>query len=164
MMNALQTLQARWALLQARERRLVLLGATVLGLALLWWVALAPALHTLRSAPQQHQRLDRQLERMRLLQAQALALQQRPRSSTAEAARALEEAVRQQLGAQSQLQINGTQATVTIKNLPAQTLAQWLTQARAQAHATVSQARLQRDGTAGAATWSGTLVLTLPES
>lgn len=163
-MTALQTLQARWALLQARERRLLLLGTAVVALALLWWVALAPALGTLRSAPQQHQHLDRQLEHMRQLQAQAQALQQRPRSSTAEAARALEQAVRQQLGAQTQLQINGTQATVTIKNLPAATLAQWLAQARAQAHATVTQARIQRDGTAAAATWSGTLVLALPES
>lgn len=163
-MNALQTLQARWALLQARERQVLAWGAGVVALALLWWVALAPALHTLRSAPQEHQRLDSQLERMRRLQAQALALQQRPRTSTAEAARALEQSVRQQLGAGTQLQINGTQATVTIKNQPADTLAQWLVQARAQAHAAVSQARIQRDGVATPATWSGTLVLGLPES
>lgn len=163
-MNALPTLQARWAQLQVRERRLLLLGSSVVALALLWWVALAPALTTLRAAPQQHQRLDRQLEHMRQLQAQALALQQRPRTSTAEAARALEQTVRQQLGTTTQLQINGTQATVTIKNLPVDTLAPWLAQARDQAHATVTQAHIQRDGVATPATWSGTLVLALPES
>lgn len=163
-MNAAQTLQARWALLQARERRLLLLAGGVVALALLWWVALAPALATLRTAPQQHQRLDSQLERMRQLQAQAVALQQRPRTGTADAARALEQTVRQQLGTSTQLQINGTQATVTIKNLPADTLAQWLAQLRAQGHVSVNQARLQRDGPANPASWSGTLVLALPES
>lgn len=163
-MSTLQTLQTRWRLLQPRERRLLTLGTAVIALALLWWVALAPALHTLRTAPQLHQRLDAQLQHMRLLQAQAQALQQRPRTSTADAARALEQSVRQQLGASTQLQLNGTQATVTIKNLSAETLAQWLAQVRSQASAAVTQARLQRDGSTTPVTWSGTLVLTLPES
>lgn len=163
-MSALQTLQARWGLLRPRERRLLTFGTAVLGLALLWWVALAPALQTLRTAPQQHQRLDMQLQHMRQLQAQAQALQQRPRTNTADAARALEQSVHQHLGASAQVQHNGTQATVTIKNLPADTLAQWLAQVRGQASATVTQARLQRDGAATPVTWSGTLVLALPES
>lgn len=162
-MTPLTALQARWALLHPRERRVLLLGTSVVALALLWWVALAPALHTLRSAPQQHQQLDGQLERMRQLQAQAQALQNRPRVSPADAARALEQSVREQLGASTQLQVNGSQASVTIKNLPAPALAQWLSQARSTAHASVTQARLMRDSAAAPASWSGTLVLALPE-
>lgn len=162
-MKQLATLQARWARLDARERRLLLLGTGVVALALLWWVALAPALHTLRGAPQQHQRLDGQLERMRQLQAQAQALQNRPRVSPAEAARALEQSVREQLGAHAQLQIQGNQVSVTVKSLPAPALALWLSQARSGAHASVTQARLLRDSAAAPASWSGTLVLALPE-
>lgn len=157
------TLQARWAALSARDRRMLQLGAGVLGLALLWWLALAPALGTLRQAPQQHQRLDGQLERMRQLQAQAQALQNRPRVSPTDAVRALEQSVRQQLGASAQLQINGNRASVTLRNVSAPVLAQWLSQVRNGAHASVSQARLLRDSAAAPATWSGTLVLALPE-
>jgi general secretion pathway protein M len=162
-MTPMAALQARWARLDARERRLTLLGAGVVALALLWWVALAPALHTLRSAPQQHQRLDEQLERMRQLQAQAQALQNRPRVNQADAVRALEQSVREQLGASTQLQINGSQASLTLKNLPAPALALWLSQVRGSAHASVTQARLMRDSAAAPPSWSGTLVLALPE-
>lgn len=162
-MTPMAALQARWARLDARERRLTLLGASVVALALLWWVALAPALHTLRSAPQQHQRLDAQLERMRQLQAQAQALQNRPRVNQADAVRALEQSVREQLGASTQLQINGSQASLTLKNLPAPALASWLSQVRGSAHASVTQARLMRDSAATPPSWSGTLVLALPE-
>ena len=64
-------LQTRWAALQPREKTLVLASAVLVLAALLWWLALAPAFKTLRSAPQQHQALDAQLEQMNRLQAQA---------------------------------------------------------------------------------------------
>ena len=43
-------LAAAWARLAERERRLVLLAASVLGLALIWLLAVSPALRTLRQA------------------------------------------------------------------------------------------------------------------
>ena len=161
-MNPGQSLRTRWAMLSARERILLQRGGAVIGLALLWWVAMAPALSVLRAAPQQHQRLDAQLQRMQALQAQAQALQQSPQANPDDDVRALQQSVRQQLGASAQLQINGTQATVTFQNLPADALLQWLTQARSNAHATVTQARLKRNTTARPTTWSGTLMLALP--
>ena len=88
-MNAPELLRARWAQMPSRERRLVVLGVSVVALALLWWLALAPALHTLRGAPEQHRQLDGQLQRMRQLQAQAQSLQQRPQTQLADAKRAL---------------------------------------------------------------------------
>ena len=51
-------LQTRWAALQPREKTLVLASAVLVLAALLWWLALAPALKTLRAAPQQHQALE----------------------------------------------------------------------------------------------------------
>lgn len=162
-MNPSLELKARWARLGARDRTVLQLGTAVIGLALIWWVVLAPAITTLRGARQQHQRLDMQLVRMQNLQAQAQTLQKRPQINAADAVRALEQSVRQQLDASAQLQINGTQATVTVKNLAADKLSQWLPQVRLNAHATVSQAQLKRSPAASPPTWSGTLILSLPE-
>jgi len=46
-MNFSEQLRARWAALELRERRMVAIAAALVALALLWWVALAPALRTL---------------------------------------------------------------------------------------------------------------------
>ncbi|WP_225981021.1 type II secretion system protein GspM, partial [Paracidovorax avenae] len=59
-----EALRARWKTLAPREQSLVLAAGTVVAVALLWWVALAPALRTLREAPAQHAALDAQLQRM----------------------------------------------------------------------------------------------------
>ena len=45
-MSRAAALQARWKALAPREQSLVLAAAGVALLALLWWVALAPALGT----------------------------------------------------------------------------------------------------------------------
>lgn len=158
----LDTLRSRWAQLQARERRLIGVAAAVLLPALCWWLLLAPPLQTLRNATQEHERLDSQLTHMRQLQAQALALRQAPQSSVRDAGRTLESLVRAQLGAAAQLQLNGSQATLTLSHVPADALAPWLAQARQQTQVSVSQARLQREAANSPVTWSGTLVLTLP--
>ena len=50
-MTRTSALQDRWKALAPREQNLVLAAATVVALALLWWVAVAPALGTLRAAP-----------------------------------------------------------------------------------------------------------------
>ena len=61
-------LQDRWKALAPREQNLVLAAGTVVALALLWWVAVAPALGTLRAAPARHAALDAQLQRMPCIQ------------------------------------------------------------------------------------------------
>ncbi|WP_225976039.1 type II secretion system protein GspM, partial [Paracidovorax avenae] len=73
-----EALRARWKTLAPREQSLVLAAGTVVAVALLWWVALAPALRTLREAPAQHAALDAQLQRMQALQSEALQLQAAP--------------------------------------------------------------------------------------
>jgi general secretion pathway protein M len=61
-MNWLESLEARWQAwwpeLESREQRLIGAAAALVLLALLWWVALAPALRTLSAAPAEHARLD----------------------------------------------------------------------------------------------------------
>lgn len=157
-MNA-QLLRQRWAGLAPREQALVAAAAGLVAVALLWWVALAPALATLRSADAQHRALDAQVQHMKRLQAQARAMQSQPRQNTDEALRQLEATVRQQLGVSARYSIAGERVTVTLTNTPAPALAQWLSQVRTNARAIPGEAKLARNAGGG---WDGTLVLTLP--
>lgn len=150
-------LQARWDSISRREQQWLLAAlALVLGAAL-WWVALAPALATLRSAEQQHQLLDAQLQQMQRLQAQAKTLQAQAPLSFNEARRLLEASVKL-LGAAAQLSVVGERVTLSLKGAAPDALAQWLAQARLNARAVPSEARLLRNA---AGTWDGMLVLTL---
>lgn len=151
-------LQARWQTLAPRERSAVLLAAAVVGAAVLWWVALAPALRVLASAPAQQQRVGAQLQQMRALADEARALQSQPRLSPDDALRALETSVRARLGAQAQISAVGDRVTVTLRGVPPDVLAAWLAHARSVARALPVEARLQR----GSAGWDGSLVLQLP--
>lgn len=158
-------LGAAWARLAARERRLALLALAVVGLALLWWLALAPALATLRQAETQRRTLDLQWQRMQALQAEAEALKASPRMAHDEALRALEASVKQRLGASAQLAVVGERANLTLRDAPAAELAAWLAEARVDARAVPLEARLTRAAGASAgrgAQWSGTLSLSLP--
>ena len=166
-------LQTRWAALQPREKTLVLASAVLVLAALLWWLALAPALKTLRSAPQQHQALDAQLEQMKRLQAQATQMQSQPVLDQDASRRALDAAVKQRLGASTQVNVVGDRATVILKAVPADAIAPWLAQVRTNARALPVEARLVRStapvgtkpgeaSTPPPARWDGTVVLTLP--
>lgn len=174
-------LQARWDALAGRERLFLLLAVSVVVAAALWWLALAPALATLRAADGQHRQLDGQLQQMRSLQAQATALQSQPKLGGEDAQRTLDALLKQKLGASAQMSVVGDRASITLKGANADALAQWLTQARINARAVPSEVRLVRSGggvvgaggpggpglSAGAAgavnaVWDGTLVLNLP--
>jgi general secretion pathway protein M len=154
-----QQLQARWAALAPRERLLVGAAAGLVGLALLWWIALGPALTTLRTADEQHRVLDAELARMQRLQAQAKAMQSAPRQNPEEAMRQLEAAIRQQLGTSARYVIAGDRVTVTLANAQPAALAQWLSQVRANARAIPGEAKLTRNASGG---WDGSVVLALP--
>src|SRR5688572_24932676 len=130
-----QELRARWAGLAPREQALVAGAAALVAFALLWWLAIGPALATLRSAESQHRALDAQLQQMRRLQAQARAMQAQPKLNQDEAMRQLEAAIRQQLGVSARYAIGGDRVTVTLANAQAQALAQWLSQVRTNARA-----------------------------
>ena len=174
-------LQTRWAALQPREKTLVLASAVLVLAALLWWLALAPALKTLRSAPQQHQALDAQLEQMKRLQAQATQMQSQPVLDQDASRRALDAAVKQRLGATTQVNVVGDRATVILKAVPADAIAPWLAQVRTNARALPVEVKLNRSSTppatasaagkgAAPATppvaaqplWDGAVVLALP--
>lgn len=161
-------LHARWQALAAREQQLLRAAALLVLLALLWWLALAPALQTLRTAPARHAALDAQLQHMQALQSEAQALQNAPRADPDNALRALQSAVSERLGPGARLSVSGARATLTLKNTGADALAQWLVQVRSNAKAVPQEAHWTRSA-AGAdpalptgAHWDGTLVLSLP--
>ncbi|MBP7453861.1 MAG: type II secretion system protein M [Ottowia sp.] len=160
-------LATAWAQLAARERRMVIVAATVVGVALLWWVGLAPALRTLREAPAQRAALQTQAQQMQLLKNEADSLKSVPRLAQNEALRALETAMKQRLGDTGQLSVMGDRANVVLKGASAAAVADWLSDVRVNARATPVEARLTRSGDTapGApAHWSGTLSLSVPSS
>ena len=142
-MNFSSLLLARWQALARRERQWLLGAALLVLAALVWWLAISPALLTLRSAASQRLLLDAQLQQMHSLQAQAKALQAQPRIAVDEARRLLDASVKS-FGATAQLQIAGDRATVTFKGASADALAQWLLQVRLNVRAVPGEARLLR--------------------
>jgi len=153
------TLAALWGRLAPRERGALTLAAAVVAGALVWAVALAPALRTLRSAEAEHRALDTQLAQMRRLQAEAQLLAGQPRRNTDEALQLLESTIRQRLGTSARYSIAGDQVTVTLSGAAPDLLAQWLAEARANARASAQQLQLRRNP---AGLWEGRVVMTLP--
>jgi general secretion pathway protein M len=169
-------LRQRWEALGGRERRLVAGAAVLVGAAMLWWVALAPALSSLRLAKSQHTQLDAQLQQMQSMKAQATALAAMPKVSVEDARRTLESSLKQTLATSAQMSMVGNRATITLKGASPDALAQWLLQARINARAVPAEVRLVKAPAAGSAPgapsaaaaanpvrWDGTVVLTLPE-
>ena len=157
-----QLLKARWAALAAREQRGLLLAVAVLGAALVWFIALAPAMRSLKTVAAQSAALGADLERMQVLQARAKALQAKPAPAPQESLQALQSAA-SKLGAAASLQVVGEQATVTIKKLSALQLGQWLAP-QSGPGLSPAEAHLQRDTASVEPVWSGTLVYHLPQS
>ena len=147
-------LRQRWQTVSPREQYLVLAALLLVLLALLWWIGVAPALNTLRSAQSQRQQLDAQLQQMQRLQVQAQALQSQPRIAADEARRLLEASVKP-LGASAQLALAGDRVSVTFKAISADALTQWLVQARLNARLVPTEARLTRNA---GGSWDGVLV------
>ena len=150
-------LMTRWNALARREQQAVLAALVLVLGAVLWWVALAPALATLRSAPQQQRLLETQLPPMQVLQQQAKTLQAQPPLTLAESRRLLEASVKT-LGPNAQLTVVGERVTLTLKGASADAMAQWLTQTRLTARVSPTEARLVRNA---AGTWDGVMVLIL---
>ena len=156
-MSWLAPLRARWQQASRREQLALLFAATLLVLAILWLLAIAPALAVLRGAEPQRRAVEVQLQQMQSLQAQAKALQAQPRLATDEARRMLEASVKP-LAPSLQLALVGDRATVTLKGVTADALTQWLAQVRLNVRVLPAEARLRRSA---AGTWDGTLVLNL---
>ena len=166
----LQQLQPHWAALAPRERRSVVAALALVAVALLWWLALSPALQTLRAADAQHRSLDAQLQNMRRMQAEVQSLQGQSSLGFDEALRSVQASAKTDLSGTAQINVVGERVSVTLKNTPADALARWLAQVRINARALPTEAKLVRSTPSTAANagiaqpaWDGSLVLALPK-
>jgi general secretion pathway protein M len=153
-----QQIRAWWDERPERDKTWMRVGMLVVGLALLWTIAIAPALRTLRAYEDTRAKLDVQTQAMLRLQAQAKALQAQPKLSRAASTQALQASVKQIFGNRADLSVSGGGATITLRGVSPQALAQWLASARTEARVAPVQAHLTQTGGA----WSGTLQLALP--
>lgn len=155
--EATAPLKARWQALEKRERYFVTVAAWVVGVAALWFVAVAPAWRTVGQAPARLDQLDAQLLQMQRLAGEARALRTAPAVGSVQAQAALKAAC-ESLGAAARLVISGDRATVTFTNVNSGQLRQWLSEVRSAARARPVEASLTR----GAQGFNGSIVLALP--
>lgn len=149
--------RARWRALGQRERRGISIAAWVIGVFLLWAVAIAPAWRTVRAAPAQLDQLDAQLQQMQRLADEARELRAIPPLGTSQAAAALRAAT-DELGGAGRLQLSGDRATLTLVGANGTQLSEWLAEARSAARARPLQANLTR----GPEGYGGSIVVALP--
>ncbi len=149
--------RARWRALAPRERRGLSIAAWVLGLFLLWALAIAPAWRTVRAAPAQLDQLDAQLQGMQRQASEARELRAIAPLSGSQAAAALR-ASTEALGSAGRLQIVGDRATLTLTGINGTQLRDWLAEARSAARARPVEANLTR----GPQGYSGSVVVALP--
>ncbi|MBL8287591.1 MAG: type II secretion system protein M [Rubrivivax sp.] len=145
-----------WQGLARRERRLIGAATALVVLALLWWVALAPALRTLQRSPAQIDAADAQLQAMQRLATEARELRSVTPVSTEQAGNVLKAATAR-LGDKARLALQGDRAVLTVTGVGSVALRDWLAEARSGARARTIEANLTR-GTSGL---SGTVTVAM---
>lgn len=150
---------AQWATLPLRQRMLLSTAASVVGFALVWSIAVQPALNTLRTAPRDLAALDADLQQMQRLAAEVRELRAAPPLSGTQSVAALRAAT-ERLGSGARLTLVGDRATLSVNGADAATLTAWLSEARAGARARVIEAQLSRSGTG----YTGSIVLAVRAS
>lgn len=190
-LGLLDALGGRWAALASRERALVGSAIMLVLAAVLWWIGIAPALTQLRQAREAAPALDAQLQLMRAQAAQATTLRAQRSLSYDESLRSLENSVKS-LGAGGVLNVSDARASITLRGVSGDALAQMLAQVRSNARLVPSEVRIKQAagiapnpavvsgngapvgtatgtstalGTAAApvaTAWDGTVVLSLP--
>ena len=143
-----------WQGLARRERRLIGAAATIIVLALLWLVVLAPALRTLQRAPAQIDAAETQLQTMQRLATEARELRAVTPVSTEQAANVLKAATAR-LGDKARLSVQGDRAVLTLTGASSVALRDWLSEARSGARARTIEANLAR----GSSGLTGTVVV-----
>jgi general secretion pathway protein M len=162
----------RWNAVAPRERSLVAAAAALMVIALLWWVGISPAWAKLRAAREAAPQVQAQLQLMRAQAVEAANLKAQRSLSYDESLRALESSVKT-LGAGASLSVSNERASVSLRAVSGDALAQWLAQVRANARLVPTELKLQKSvvsppaatatkDTTTVTAWDGQLVLNLP--
>jgi general secretion pathway protein M len=162
MKQTLAPLKERWNQLAEQERQMITLIAALLVFAIVWLQLLAPARATLRNADTQAKALGAQMQQMQKMESEALALQKQPALNFDAALKALGAATQQTLGARAQMTNTTEHASVTLRDVPADVLAQWFVQARINARSVPIEAQLSRSSADSQAVWNGVVLMSLP--
>lgn len=154
--SRLEPLRAWWATLARREQVLTALAALVVAMAVVWLVALRPALTTLRQTPAQLDALDVQLQSMQRMAAEARELRASPSIPPAQATAALQ-AASARLGDRAKLVIQADRAVLSVTGIDSESLRNWLAEVRSGARARPAEAQLTRTPQG----FTGTVTLTI---
>lgn len=144
-----------------RDRMVVGLAVSLTLGALVWWLALSPAIMTWHQAPGRHAVLDAHIEQMHALADEAQALQKMPRLGPEDSRRVLGRLVTQTLGTAGEMTVHGDRATVVLKGASAEALTALLAQTRQNARVLPVRADFVRNDSRSG--WDGSLVLALPQ-
>jgi general secretion pathway protein M len=147
----------RWQALAPRERRIAGWLGWAAGLALLWFVGIAPAWRSVSTAPARLDQIDAQLQQMQRLAGEATTLRALPPVGGLQAQAALKAAT-DALGGAGRLQLGGDRATVTFTNATGTQVRDWLAETRSAARTRPVEANLTR----GAQGYSGTIIVQMP--
>jgi general secretion pathway protein M len=144
---------AAWRARAPRERIALAVAASMLIVLVVWLLLVAPALATLRSAPQQLEALETQLLQMRGMAAEVRELRNTTPVAAAQAGLAIKAAAERH-GDKVRLTLQADRALVTLINISPEQLRALLVEVRSAARARPVEAQLTR----GAGGYSGTLV------
>lgn len=145
-----------WSARTPSEQLLIAAMLVLVAAALVWWIAVQPALRTLREAPAEIDQLDRQIQQMQLAAAEAQGLRGASQVTTQQAVAALNAAT-ERLGPSAKLVVQGERATLTFTAVPAETLRGWLNEARSGARVRPVEAQWVKAGDG----YSGNVVVLL---
>ena len=145
-----------WRSRAPRERQSLGAGAVALVLVLVWLMLVQPAWHTVREAPAQLDRLDRELQQIQATAVEIRTLRAVAPVSSTQATAALKAAT-DRLGTSARLSLQGDRATLTLTGVSPDALRNWLNEARSAARARPIEASLAR----AAQGYSGTVSVTL---
>ncbi|MET0350288.1 MAG: type II secretion system protein GspM [Rhizobacter sp.] len=147
----------RWKALAERERLAVIVAATLIGIWLVWAIAIQPAWRTLQQAPKQIDALDVQLQAMQRLAAETRELRAVATVGQSQQQEALKAAT-ERLGAEkARIAVQGDRATLTLTGVTGEQLRAWLGEARSGARVRPVETQLSRGPTG----YTGTVIVAL---
>ena len=150
---------AAWRARAPRERIALAIAASLLIVLVVWFLLVAPALATLRSAPQQLEALESQLLQMRGMAAEVRELRNTTPVAAAQAGLAIKAAAERH-GDKVRLTLQADRALITLVNASPEQLRALLVEVRSAARARPLEAQLNRVP----AGYSGTLVFNIGAS
>jgi general secretion pathway protein M len=145
-----------WRSRAPRERQLIVAMALVLGLFIVWLIAVRPALATLRETPAEIDRLDAQWQQMQMAALESASLRSASPVPPQQASEALRAAT-DRLGGKGKIALQGDRAVLTFSGVPFEALRDWLGEVRSAARARPIEAQLLK----GASGYSGSISIAM---